>query len=289
MDLSKSFLIKNGVAYDYFLNRTIGTSKSVSSAKSKSESGTVYGYWKNIRDYKGNQYFGSITSTKSETMAFSESSSVSYVEKPIIAIPPHSLKVFSEYLLASDRFTFNNLREKPIGDECFTLSFDSSNAPLNFINYLCYKVGEDGPEKIIKNSFYVREISNQNKLGYLTPKDFYIKYTCPYETVERNNYQEVEDISQTPGNTDSALTDNEKDNILEEENYEIYLKDESKLSTRELEYLKLRKLKKSLEEGNIENLEEIKNEYKRINNWYRNITEVYPEIHNLLKEIKKLL
>ena len=124
---------------------------------------------------------------------------------------------------------------------------------------------------------------------FIVSQDFYIKYTCPYETVERNNYQEVEDISQTPGNTDSALTDNEKDNILEEENYEIYLKDESKLSTRELEYLKLRKLKKSLEEGNIENLEEIKNEYKRINNWYRNITEVYPEIHNLLKEIKKLL
>ena len=78
-------------------------------------------------------------------------------------------------------------------------------------------------------------------------------------------------------------------NALEDEDIDLSLVDLEKLSTREVESLKLKKIKYSLTHGNVENLSEIKTEFDRISKWYNSISATYPEIHNLLKEIKKLL
>ena len=78
-------------------------------------------------------------------------------------------------------------------------------------------------------------------------------------------------------------------NKIEEENIEITSKDIESLSTRELEYLRLRKIRGTLKKGNVGNMLEIKAEVERINEWYNSIHDIYPEIHNILKEIKSLL
>ena len=96
VDLQKSFLIKNGIAYDYFHNRER--------------------------------------------------------EKSIVAIPPCASKFFSEYSIASDRFIYTNLNYKPLGNRNDTCTFDLSNTPLKFTNFICYRVGDKGGNKFVKNS-----------------------------------------------------------------------------------------------------------------------------------------
>lgn len=61
------------------------------------------------------------------------------------------------------------------------------------------------------------------------------------------------------------------------------------LSLREAVFLKLKKIRYSLKNGNVEDMSEIKSEVDRISKWYNSISATYPEIHNILKEIKKLL
>lgn len=76
IDLEKSFLVKNGIAYDYFLNRTISTSSSVVSSQSTGLSGSVFGYW---------NYYGkipeSVTNTSTNLVGTQKTVSTCYEEK----------------------------------------------------------------------------------------------------------------------------------------------------------------------------------------------------------------
>lgn len=162
IDLSKSFLIKNDIVFDYFLNRIIRSSDIVSQ-----------------------------------------------IEKPIIAIPPHYSKVFSEYPIMNVSYKDCDLTKYPHKDSIAKMTFSISTTPVKFKNIICYRVGEYGKDNFIENSFYVNEIVNQHEsittqrvhivldeceseidtstkyypYGYYTyefihtsPKEFYIKY-----------------------------------------------------------------------------------------------------------------
>ena len=195
VDLSKSFLIKNGIAYDYFLNRSTSSTASVTSSQSAGSANMALGNW----NYFGKKIPGSITATSTSSVGSQKSSSVAYQEKPVITIPPHAAKIFSEYIIMSNRFTDCDLYESPSKKEQASMSFDISTTPVAFINYICYRVGDNGSDQIIENSFYVSEVSNQNhdatfvktnvgcqsdqyntkKWVFIrtSPKAFYIKYT----------------------------------------------------------------------------------------------------------------
>ena len=195
IDLSKSFLIKNGIAYDYFLNRTTSSTASIASSQTTGAAGTALGYW----NYFGKKVPGSITATYASSVGSHKSSSVSYEEKPIIAIPPHASKVFSEYAIMSNHFKDCDLFESPSKKEQATMSFNLTTTPVAFTNYICYRVGDNDTDKFIENSFYVSEVSNQHydatfhkvDVGcpsdeYKTkesvfirtsPKEFYVKYS----------------------------------------------------------------------------------------------------------------
>jgi hypothetical protein len=250
----------------------------------------VYGYWKNITDYNGNQLPGSIMISNSESSTVINSSNVSYVEMPIIAIPPQSSKVFSEYSLAEDRFSYEDLGEMPSYDAYHTRTFNYSNSPLKFINYVCYKVGEKGADKFIKNSFYIKEISNYSNLPYVSPKEFYIKYKPSSVYPEVYNSQKKENVSNEITTREELSSNKIVDtNTKEDEDIDLSLIDLKNLSPREVEFLKLKKIRYSLKNGNVEDMSEIKSEVDRISKWYNSISATYPEIHNILKEIKKLL
>lgn len=154
IDLSKSFLIKNGIAYDYFLNRTTYSQKT---------------------------------------------SAVAYEEQAIVAIPPSAAKIFSEYTVMNAHYADCDLYESPSKKEQVRKSFDTATSPVSFMNYICYRVGDNGSDAFIENKFYVSEVSNQHPDATLhklnvgcpsdvyktkervfirtSPKEFYVKYT----------------------------------------------------------------------------------------------------------------
>lgn len=167
IDLTKSFFSKNGIAYDYFLNRTIGSSTSLSESS-----------------------VNSITSQKS--------SSVSYKEKPIIAIPPHSTKIFCEYIIMKSPYKDCDLTEIPQKGKNVIMSFSEKNTPIEFTNYICYRIEDEEKEQFVENRFYLSQVINQhyndtfhkvdtgceNNLYkiknvvfiHTSPKEFYIEY-----------------------------------------------------------------------------------------------------------------
>lgn len=195
IDLSKSFLIKNGIAYDYFLNRTTTSSASVASSQSAAASGTVFGYWNSLFTKTP----GSLTATATNSAGSQKSTSIAYEEKPIIAIPPHAAKGFAEYSIMRNHFKDCDLYEAPSKNEQASMSFDISTTPVAFTNYLCYRVGDNSADHFIENNFYVSEVSNKNHKALFhdvavgcssdmynpkesvfistSPKEFYIRYS----------------------------------------------------------------------------------------------------------------
>lgn len=173
MDLGNTFYIKNGVAYDYYKARSYGIGKSsqITKVKSKgisegiSASATAYGVWRGITL---DGYSGSISAQASSQTSFltsyaiseGSSSSLSYAEKPIVAIPPHASKSFSEYKIMTDiiQDCSVNLRVKKNNPEGQT--FDESESPINFENHITYRVGENATAKVVTNKFYIGGFTN---------------------------------------------------------------------------------------------------------------------------------
>lgn len=193
-DLTKSFVIKNGYAYDYFLNRTIASSSSNILSKSTSATGVALGAW----NVYGKIVPSSIAATATNSVGIHESKTVSLEEKPIVAIPPHSSKIFLEYSIMSNRYADCDLQESPSRKDVVSMAFSVENSPMNFVNYICYRVGDNGEDQFIKNAFYVSTVSNKHQKEVVqtveagcesyvdkdkrtmfihpSPTEFYIKY-----------------------------------------------------------------------------------------------------------------
>ena len=176
VDLTKSYFVKNGFSFDYYLNRIVESSKSTSSTIGTAVSGSIYGYWNNIKDYKGNKMPGSLTITDAASSTVINSASVSYIEKPIISVFPYTIKVFSEYSIMDERYRNKTLDELPIGDEEYLKLFDTDTTPVKFENVICYRIGQ-GEDRYIYNYFYISKITNtrvqNSKKSY---KSFYFDY-----------------------------------------------------------------------------------------------------------------
>lgn len=173
VDLSKSFLIRNGVAYDYFLNRVISSSSSFTSLESNIISGSALGYW----NFYGKKVPGSITASSGASLGSSKSNSLSYKEKSIVAIPPHASKIFSEYRLMNSRYIDCDLYENTSKKEVASMTFTESSTPLYFSNYVCYRIGNIPEEFVIDNTFYISQVENQHYKATLEKEEM----GCPNE------------------------------------------------------------------------------------------------------------
>lgn len=204
VDLSKSFLIKNGIAYDYYLSRTISSASAVAASLDNGVASSAFGSW----NYLGN-VIGSQSVASSNSITSQRSSSVTYEEKSVVAIPPFASKVFSEYYIMSNHFTDCDLFETPSKQLPFKMSFDRVTTPVSFTNYICYRVGDSSSDQFIENSFYISEVSNQhhgstiekvnvgcstdyfetNKFVFIktSPKEFFIRYTPRAQTNKRKS------------------------------------------------------------------------------------------------------
>ena len=184
VDLSKSFFIRNGIANDYYKERAWGetTTNSASTQVSASiaasgnlsysygASATYLGNFGNLPFTTYDPILTSVNAQKSEsygylrsaalanTYAISTSTSISAKEQKIIALPPHSSKIVSEYAIANSILLDCDLDRYP--SEQASISFNEANSPLRFSNYITYRLGDNQQEKVIENNFYVSKIIN---------------------------------------------------------------------------------------------------------------------------------
>lgn len=178
--LNKTFFVLNGVAYEYFQNRTF--------TKSSNNGTTVTSY---LYPHYWNYNMTKVAGTSSTSF------SVAYLEKPELIIPPKALINISEYNVTNARYTNCNLAKYPSRKNITTLKYSKDNSPFVFYNRITYSTQSDTLR--LENKFYVSEITNYpetkmfteidtsdcgKKLDFPTqvfknetPDKFYIKYT----------------------------------------------------------------------------------------------------------------
>ncbi len=122
VDMQNSFFVLNGIAYDYYLDRTFV------------EEGTVPGYYPETKQ------------------------SIERKEKALICIPPHTSKIFSEYNLISKIYRECGLALYPT-KESERFHYNPETSPIKFKNIIAYKT-DNGSDVLVTNEFYVDEIFN---------------------------------------------------------------------------------------------------------------------------------
>ena len=189
VDLSQTFFVRNGVAYDYYVPSTVTktTSSSVISAVStmngegyyvssnaalgagtgtlEQRNGSVVGASKSasLSVSMGAALYGSQTNTNTASLGHSES--VSTEQQPVISIPPKSYRVVSLYSIREQLIYDCDLILYPEQSAHLTYSFE--NSPLTFSNFITYRVGENENKQTIENSFYISDVANY-AIPYIT-------------------------------------------------------------------------------------------------------------------------
>jgi hypothetical protein len=179
--LTKTFFVLNGVAFEYFQNRTF--------SKSSNTGTTITSY--NYPNYWNNN-LGKVSGSSSTGF------STTYTEKPELTIPPKTLIRISEYNVTNERFANCDLSRFPNRKNIKSLKYIKENSPFVFYNRITYATKSDTLR--LENKFYVSEITNypaNDMYGYIdtsacgrkldfpievfkivTPDKFYIKYTA---------------------------------------------------------------------------------------------------------------
>lgn len=198
VDLSTSFFIKNGIAHDYFLNRSFS-----STSESAFSMGVLFD--KNL---------------PINNSLFTNSSSEITLEKGIVAIPPHSSKYFSQYSISSSIFYDCNHDITPGAGISPIYTFSNIESPISFKNYITYRVGKSQRDIVVDNNFFISSIQfiiEKNLLHWVkkgcpdnqweeeevrdpSPKKFYVSYQREYRSTisapisEYNSNKETDDF-----------------------------------------------------------------------------------------------
>ena len=174
VDLSRSFLIVNGMTFDYYQNRTYSSNSSstVVSSSSYGASNTfavANGMANALATAYGNtasaSAFSNATGT-SRSFGFSNRSTssstinrgIEYGEKEGVWVPAHSSRHFCEFSLLEAPYRRCGLARNPSKREDATISFSEANSPYVFDNMLMLIV--NGKDHRLVNSFYIDRITN---------------------------------------------------------------------------------------------------------------------------------
>ena len=144
LQLDESFYVMNGVAYDYFQNRTFISGNNSVVSKSAGVGFGRYG----------------VINTFSSTIVDSKTNGVEITESKIISIPPKTAKRISEYDIIRSLYRDCDLLRFPSARKVRTKSFTVDNSPLKFYNAISYTVGSNEVHQKITNDFYVTGITN---------------------------------------------------------------------------------------------------------------------------------
>lgn len=161
IDMSQSFFIKNGEAFNFYLNRTfetrtfdainIGYNYTVSSSLSVLDN----------RSWWPNQYAVSSSHGYMANLKKGFSSGITIKEPENICIPAKSYKVVEGYRI---RPVFRKTCDKKLdypNSVSVLANYSESNSPLKFANRIAYSFEEGNKSlKFIENSFWLESVKN---------------------------------------------------------------------------------------------------------------------------------
>lgn len=177
VDLANTFFIENGAAHDYFLNRTRSNSSISTQNTAVASTSAAFGIWR-LSGLPGKiSYTASSSTTKGST------SGVTYADKPIMAIPPHSYKSITEYTIAGDVIQDCSVKLFPKKKDPQSISFSEQDTPIRFTNHITYRVGEESKPVVVTNDFYVAGFTNYIEKE-ITDK---IKVGCKEQSTKKYN------------------------------------------------------------------------------------------------------
>lgn len=156
IDVEKSFYIRNGFAYDYYMGREKTSTMSSSSTLNMSYdrgnlSSLLSAYGSSLSSYASNDVYG-----QGYVNVSAAENSVSVKEKDKIYIPSHSYKIISEYIITDEIYTNEELEKQPRKTD--SLMFSENESPIFFGNRIT--VLSEDTEKQYVHSFYVSNIEN---------------------------------------------------------------------------------------------------------------------------------
>lgn len=184
IDLSRSFLVVNGMTFDYFQNRTYKSEHSSTYVSSSSYGGSnTFAYASGWTSGSGGSYgnfsYGSgsgrsmtNTSLRSSTSSSTSKSGIEIKEKEGVWIPANSSRYFCEFSLLEAPYRKCGFARNPSRRESATLSFSENDSPYTFENRIM--VVANGKERIVANSFYIKNFTNipeSEALEEETPRD----------------------------------------------------------------------------------------------------------------------
>lgn len=155
LKLDECFFVLNGMANNYYRNRTFTGSKSTvasfASGLSASTTTSNASFTNENRMAIGNVH--GLTSRNE--------SSVTFNEEKMVCIPSNSYKVISEYLISESMYRDCDLLRYPMTKkQTRTLSYTKDNSPIVFGNRIAYTIGKSNEIKHIENNFFVDKITN---------------------------------------------------------------------------------------------------------------------------------
>ncbi len=182
IDLSRSFLVVNGMTYDYFQNRTfISNSTSTTITSSSYGNSTSSAYVSGTSSYSSG--FGSASAYLSrKTTSNTRNAGVEYKEKEGVWIPPHSSRFFCEFSLLDSPYRQCGLARNPSKKEVSSVVFfNEQNSPFVFNNTIMLVI--NGKDQRLQNKFYIEQIEN---ILYEETYYYVNAYSCDGSKLEEN-------------------------------------------------------------------------------------------------------
>jgi len=139
VDLAKSFFVKNGVAYDFYTNRSIQSGSKETTSK--------------LSTYNSGFYSLATIGSENETTI-----ATTIYESPIIAIPPKAYKIIAENVIHNALILDCDLNRFP--SDSASIVFAAEDSPITYSNYITYHVGEGTENITVENEFYISKVTN---------------------------------------------------------------------------------------------------------------------------------
>lgn len=146
LDLSQSFFIRNGFAYDYFKNRSWGESNGLVLSSSSSNT-ALYNFPK-----------VALAQNSTTEITSRNGYSVTYHEMPMVCIPAHSSKSFGEYIVSASVYRECDFNREPRSREESVREFAQEASPLVIENRLMFILGD--VHIPVTNMFYASRFQN---------------------------------------------------------------------------------------------------------------------------------
>lgn len=183
LQLDRSYFVLNGVAYDYYLNRTFSSSKSVGLGVYGS-----YGASKGITGITNSGYLGHLGVSRNVAAGsiVNTSESETIVEQAEVCVPAKTSKIIKQYSVYERPLRYCNLTKFPSKNESDKVSFGEEDSPIRFGNVVTYCVDGDSEVRTIAHDFYVSEMANYPESGFVKEKQV---VNCDPSDKKRSSYK----------------------------------------------------------------------------------------------------